>query len=202
MLELKSETQNYGINLPTSLNEITPEILGTLTEGVKLPDYYCIVALCFEVKLMDIAINVNSNKEQTVNVIPMLAKIHNDKLDHPKYLEVGHKVIIERSSLERGTHLHLATMINSNNVKSYIKNNETLRQRLIKGGDGSAVESNIVNIMDSKKDVIKKINDKSPKVYILEFKIIPINDIHATVAVDHIVIDPFKIKGSSNIILN
>lgn len=201
MLELKSETQNYGINLPTSLNEITPEILGTLTEGVKLPDYYCIVALCFEVKLMDIAINVNSNKEQTVNVIPLLAKIHTDK-DHPKYLEVGHKVIIERSSLERGTHLHLASMINSNNVKNYIKNNETLRQRLIKGGDGSVVESNIVSITDSKKDVVKKINDKSPKVYILEFKIIPVNDIHATIAVDHAIIDPFKTKGSSNIILN
>lgn len=197
MLELKSASKNYSINLPTDLKEITPEILDTVTKDIELPPYYCIIALCFQVKLMNVAININGSKEQQVSVIPMLAKISEE--DSKKVnAKVGYKVIMDRSSLERGSHLRISTMVGSDNVKNFIREDETLRQRLVKGGDGSEPKDLAKIVTLSKKDVNKSVESMSPQVYILEFKVVPVNDITATVPVDHRVVDPFKISRSVN----
>lgn len=195
MLELKSGSKNYGINLPTDLKEITPEILTEITNGIKIPKYHAIVALCFQVKLSDVAINVSGNKETTVSVIPMLAKISDEDATLIN-TTIGDKIVVDRSSLERGTHINIAIMAASNNVKHFIREDETLRNNLLKGGNGTIESLEVFDINQNKKRKDDIVLSKSPQVYILEFKIIPVNDIKASIPVDSITTDPFKIKSS------
>lgn len=188
MLELKSEKKGYSINLPVELNEFTPELLNAITDGVNLPKHYCIVAMCYNVKLMDIAINVNNDKEQQVSVTPILAKISDEDAERMN-IKVSNRIIIDRSSLERGIHLVIPIMASSKNVSAFIKGDEVLRKRLLQAGDGS---KDILHL--DKTPSKRELDEAAPKVYVVEFKVVPVNDIVANVAIDHKIIDPFKLK--------
>lgn len=197
MLELKSELKNYSVNIPTDVSEFTPEILNSISENVDLPEHYCIVGLCHEMKLIDIAVNVNGDKEQQVSVIPILVKMHKEDLDKLK-ASVGRRVIINRTMLEHGTHIHLPIAITMSNVTRYIRDDEKLRKNLLMGGSGNAPVINIAPITSSKKDQeankAEQAINKSPNVYVIEFKIVPVNSVHATIKPNSRIIDPFKLK--------
>ena len=75
MIEIKSAKMSYGINFPTSVKELTPEVLETITNGVKLPKHYCIIALAFDTKVFDFCAAINSSRNTNVAVTPILAKI-------------------------------------------------------------------------------------------------------------------------------
>lgn len=190
MLELKSESKDYGINLPTNINELTPEVLGAITDNVQLAPYYAIVALCFQVKLMDIAVNVNNDKEQTMSIVPVLAKISEEDSDRINAV-VGNRLVLDRSTIERGIHLNIPTMISSKNVATYIKQDEVLRNNLVNGGDGSPESALFIEGKSVKERDEIKLN-KSPQVYILEFKVVAVNDINVSIASGSKIIDPFK----------
>ena len=191
MIELKSVKQNYTISVPTDLSELTPEILSSITKGIKLPPYYAIVAICFHVKLSEIAVNVNNNKDKSVNVVTLLAKASEDDIAKVN-TKIGDKLVLDRSTLERGVHLYLPISINSKNITKFIGDDDDLRKRLMRGGDGSEPIVNVPPItMSSKdKDVFK--TNLSPSIYMLEFKIIPVNDISASIDAKDKTIDPFK----------
>lgn len=190
MLKLQAGSKDFAINLPTSIKELTPEVLGAVTANIKLAPYHAIVALCFQVKLMTVAINVNGDKPQTMSVIPVLAKISDD--DSTKMnANVGDRLVLDRSSLERGIHLNLPTMISSKNVATYIGEDETLRQNLVKGGDGSESSQEFI-LNKSAKEREELLLKKSPNVFVLEFKVVPVNDINISISADEKLIDPFK----------
>lgn len=202
MINLQSEKKGYSINLPTKLEEITPELLNVLLQDIKVPDYYCIVAICMNVKLLDIAVNVNNNKEQTVSVVPLLAKI--GKEDTLKVnAVVGDKVVVDRSTLERGSHLSIKTVISDTEVKLFISDDEALRKRLLSGGDGSipepVKEGELERGIEIKheKNVVKLA--KSPRIFMVSFKIIPATDIMAAIPVKAIQQDPFKVLNKTDI---
>lgn len=197
MIELKSKKKNWSINLPENEREVTPEMLTTITEGVNLPPYYCIVAMCFKIKLFDVAFNIGSNREQNITVVPLLAKADQESMDKQN-LKIGHKIVVDRSSLERGTHLTLPIMASQNNVTRYIKEDEQLRQNLLSGTNGETKQVNIDVVTDSANDKLKRVSDKSPEVVILDFKIIPIGDIVASIPVGHKITDPFKVAELVN----
>lgn len=196
MINLQSEKKGYSINLPTKLEEITPELLNVLLQDIKVPDYYCIIAICMNVKLLDIAVNVNNNKEQTVSVVPLLAKV--GKEDALKVnAVVGDKVVVDRSTLERGSHLSIKTVISDTEVKLFIADDEGLRKRLLSGGDGSIPETVKDKYADIKheKNVVKLA--KSPRIFMVSFKIIPATDIRAAIPVKAIQQDPFKVLNTT-----
>ena len=61
---------------------------------------------------------MNSNKETNVGVTPILAKIYEEDSKEINAV-VGDKIIVYRTSLERGVHLNLKTSISSNSAKQY-----------------------------------------------------------------------------------
>jgi len=185
MLEIKSKEKNYGINFPTSINEFTPEILANLVDGVKLSDHYAIVALCSEIKLFDFATQIRGNKGGTANMFPLLAKIQSPDIKNIKH-QVGDRIVIDRSSLERGQHLTIPTKISVDNATKYLQNDETLMINIIKGTvkDATVTDPIIQNMIDNKHKTI----------FIVAFKIIAINDISASMNNDIKIIDPFKVN--------
>lgn len=173
MLELKSKQKSFGINFPTELSEITPEVLESITAGVKLPKHYCIVALAFRTKLFDFVTSMKNNVNNNVAVTPILAKVA-EGCEQDVNACIGDRLIIDRSSLERSVHLNLPTMINSGNAAAYITDDKELVKNITNGTYNS--------------------NGTSAKVFILEFKIVPITFISAAVHVKQTIVDPFKTK--------
>lgn len=182
MITIKSNKKSYGINFPTSLNELTPEVLEVITDGVKLPKHYCIVALAFKTKVFDFCTMINSNRQATIGVTPILAKIAKEDSESVNAVS-GDKIIIDRSSLERGVQIKLPIMISSDNARNYFNSDPNLIKAIMTK-DGKVVEDSGINK--------KLLSSNSPDIIILEFKIVPVNDISAAMAVDYDVVDPFK----------
>lgn len=173
MITIKSEKKSYGINFPTSINELTPGILDEITKQVKLPKHYCIVALCFKTRLFDFVVAMNSKKEQAVAIVPLLAKINEeDKVD--ANANVSDRVILSRSALEMGTHISLPVIISTDNARNYFSSDEELTKSII-----------------SRRNPIFLDMTKKDNIIVLEFKIVPVSDIKATVPLDGKGFDPF-----------
>ena len=173
MITIKSEKKSYGINFPTSVNELTPDVLNTVTKQVKLPKHYCMVALCFKTTLFDFVVAMNSKKEQAVGIIPLLAKINEeDKVD--ANANVSDRVILSRSALEMATHISLPVLISTDNARKYFASDNELTKSIIN-------RKNPIFLDMTKKD----------NIIVVEFKILPVSDIKATVPLDAKGIDPF-----------
>lgn len=179
MIQIKSEKKSYGINFPASIDELTADVLKSITEQVKLPKHYCIIALCFKTRLFDFVVAMNSKKEHSISVVPVLAKISEEDSAETN-AAVSDKVIISRSSLEMGTHLNLPVMISTDNARNYLASDEDLTKSII-------TRSNPIF-----KDMIKRDN-----IIVLEFKIIPVSDIKATVPLNAAGIDPFVVRDAN-----
>ena len=179
MIQIKSEKKSYGINFPTSVDELTADILTSITEQVKLPKHYCIVALCFKTRLFDFVVAMNSKKEHSISVVPILAKISEEDSAETNAV-VSDKVIISRSALEMGSHLNLPVMISTDNARNYLASDEALTKSIIN-------RSNPIF-----KDLTKRDN-----IIVLEFKIIPVSDIKATVPLNANGIDPFVVRDEN-----
>ena len=181
MINIKSNKMSYGIKFPTSIDELTPELLNTITEGVRLPKHYCIVALAFNTKLFDFCTAMNSNKETNVGVTPILAKIYEEDSKEINAV-VGDKIIVYRTSLERGVHLNLKTSISSNSAKQYLNKDVDLVKAIITKNDSVVIDKNINKQL---------LAGQSPNIIVLEFKIIPVTDISAAIPMNYNPIDPF-----------
>lgn len=179
MIEIKSDKLNYGINFPTSIYEITSDDLKHITSNVKLPKHYCIVALAFTTKLFDFCTAINSNRSTDVSVTPILAKISEDDV-HVVNANVGDKLIVNRSSLERGVHINLKTVISSNVARNYFNSDQELIKNIVTKNSKANINKDLVS-------------DKSPNIVVLEFKILPVTDISASVPIECDTIDPFII---------
>lgn len=177
MYKIQSNKKNYGINFPTSLEEITTDSLLTITEDIKLPKNYCLIALAFKTKLFDFVAMINGRKDTNVGVIPIMAKISDE--DSKKInANIGDRLIIPRSNLERAVHANVKSVITSTVAQRYFQEDNEL----------------VKTIMSN------KLTKTAPEyIYILEFKIIPINDINGAIINIDNQSDPFIVINKDNL---
>ena len=173
MIKVESKVANYAINVPTKREDITPESLGKLLENVMVARYHCIVALIYA----DTLFGVVNNKKEVVNVIPVIAKIGDEDASSTGG-RVGQQVVIDRTSLERGYHLYLPNnVISPAHLAKYIDSDKELRHKITMGNYGEEQGHN-----------------RGDKVYTVEFKVIPVNDLKAMIDNDIKIKDnPFKV---------
>lgn len=183
MLELKSKTKSYGINFPTSINEFTPELLASITDNIQLPKFYSIIALCYNVKLFDFMATIRNNKPGNTPVTPLLARADKEEL---KLINgsIGDRVVISKSSMEMGQHLNIPVMITTLNASNYFKLDEDAVTTYV--NKKPQIGDSLIKAIQ----LDSELNAKS--IYVMEFKIIPIRDIVATIPLDSKIIDPFK----------
>lgn len=175
MITIKSEKKSYGINFPTSVDEFTPEIFNEITKQVKLPKHYCMIALCLKTTLFDFVVAMNSKKEQSVGIITLLAKINEEDKLYAN-ANVSDRVILSRSALEMATHISLPVIISTDNARNYFASDNELTKSII-----------------SRKNPVFLDMTKKDNIIVVEFKILPISDIKATVPLDAKGVDPFCI---------
>lgn len=189
MITIKSELKDYAINLPTNLTELNSDTLDIVTSHIRIPKHYCIVALAFNTNIFNLVTSVSSNNNNnTMSVVPILAKAYDEDLDLIN-AKIGDKVVIERSSIERATHININTVINSNNIRNYFTADSKLCRKLITG-----TEKIIYDIHKHTHVNAKEVDN----VIVFEFKIVPIVDIKAAIPVNVAIIDPFKCNSDDN----
>lgn len=155
MYHLKSSKADYSLDIPTSPDEITPEILQQLLKNINLSKNYAIVALRYKVDPFELIMSSKSAKQGVqASVVPILAK-YNGELNGA----LGDRVSISGSALEMGLHINGVTKISVNNVKDYINSDDALSKSVI----------NRTAFADTK------------FIYLLEFKIVSFNDIKALI---------------------
>lgn len=76
MYHLKSEKINYGINIPTTVDEVK-EYMSVLTDELNIPEHYAVIGIAYKTTLSDIAIEVRktSKIENVVSVLPIIIKV-------------------------------------------------------------------------------------------------------------------------------
>ena len=183
MFKVKSKKQDYAINFRTEITEINSECLREITNGVKLPKHYAIVALCFKTNLFNYVAMLRSNKKNnSAYVVPLMAAANEEDLKEIN-VSIGDKLIIDRSALERGSHINLPTVISSTKAMDYFAaDNDLAKAIMTKNPTGLNVEITEEELKENK------------NIIVMEFKIVPVNDISASVPVNFVINDPFKLK--------
>lgn len=189
MIKLESKLKDYSLLIPTSVKEITPEHYEVMLNSLILQDHYCVIALVHKIKLFSLASVVNAKNPPTVEVIPIIAKVCTPNEDIKERLKIGYRAVINRSSLEMGTHYNSAgNDITLTAVNSFIDDDKELRNDIITGDyfkeEGKA-------IIDSK--------NASPKCCFVEFKIVPINNVIGAYEIGGNKLHPFVEKNNESV---
>ena len=172
MIKVESKVADFAINVPTKREDITTESLGKLLENVTVAKYHCVIAMIYT----DTLFGIVNKKNDVVNVIPVIAKISDEDASSTGG-RIGAQVVVDRTSLERGYHLYLPNnVISPAYLAKYIDKDETLRRNISLGLFGQ-----------------NQGYKKGDKVYTVEFKVIPVNDIKAMIDNDKNIDNPFKV---------
>ena len=147
MLLIQGQNKNFGIDVPTKESEITAEYLQTVTERVKLSKYHVIVALIMKTKVYDFCMGIrNPKKDQNVNITTKIAKfVPGDKDgDQPGiHMATGDIAVIDRSSIERGIHLSVPTIISPAGLANYLEEDKDLLTAIVTGKEPELAKKHI-----------------------------------------------------------
>lgn len=165
MLLIQGLNKNFGIDVPTKESEITAGYLHTVTERVKLSKYQVIVALIMKTKVYDFCMGIrNPKKDQNISITTKIAKfIPCDKNSEEKpaieNMATGDIAVIDRSSIERGIHLSVPTIISPAGLGNYLEEDKELLTAIVTGKEPELAKKHIC---------------------LVQFKIVPMNSITAT----------------------
>lgn len=163
MITLCSNVAGVGdLMLPTGISEIKEDYFKTLLKNVNPGEHYTVVALIYSENLFGL-ISGMAKGNATAAVTPMIAKSNK-----PEFV-VGQIPIIDRSSIERGVHIHLAdNVLAPSYVYNYVMKDDELKKAILNG----------TYFSEDGRPRIGKAN--SPVCHFIEFKVIANNDIVGT----------------------
>ena len=165
MLLIQGQNKNFGIDVPTKENEITAEYLQTVTERVKLSKHQVIVALIMKTKVYDFCMGIrNPKKDQNISITTKIAKfVPCDKENNEKPaidgMATGDIAVIDRSTIERGIHLSVPTIISPAGLANYLEEDKDLLTAIVTGKEPELAKKHIC---------------------LVQFKIVPMSSITAT----------------------
>lgn len=187
MIRIKSDLKPYAIEVPTDISEIDIKYFNGLLNDIKLANNYGIIAICYYDKISSLALDMQLNGSKSVPVVPIIAKIATDTDCYP--FKVGDLAVINKTALEMGTHLYLTNnALSVNALKEYILEDKDITNAILKG------DFYTKEIKEKKNIIFDNIKTRIPdkiigvkqgiNIYMIEFKIIPLNDIRASYSQD------------------
>ena len=170
MIKVESKFKDFGIQIHTDISEITSEALDAVLTNVVIAKHYCVVALCQNERLF----GVLSFILNTVEVITIIKKIRKEDAETIGMNQMD-KIIIDRSTLERGYHLYLKhNVLSPQFVNKFITNDTELTRSIT-----------VCTFLQNQG------YKKGQKVWIVEFKVIAINDLRAAITDKHNAVNTF-----------
>lgn len=176
MITLKHEKVKKVINVPTTVNEITPDVLDKLSSNIVLSKYHALVALCWKVSFADIFFTKGKQNNKGAQVIPLLAKanVPEENVKEYEWLKVGQKLILTRSAIEMGVHVHVPNAASINSISAWASEVEQVER------PGSKAIS--INVLPTGEYIL------------VEFKVVNLGDISGVITSDTLEEDPFLIN--------
>lgn len=173
MITLKHEGYDKVLNVPDSLNDITPEVLTKLAANVTLPKYKALVALCWKINFADILFTKKDSNKSAL-VVPLCAKVNisDDVKEDYKWLEIGKKVILTRSAIEMGVHVHIPNSVSMQSISKWAEEATAVVNPKSKGIS--------INVLPN------------GQFMLIEFKVVSITDISGVIESDVLPEDPFN----------
>lgn len=168
MVQLKQTDETGNViktfTFPSSVSVYTSDVLEKITDNIKVAPHYALVGIITE--LTPSTILIGGKLDSSVTIVPVLAKVGDT--DNVFSDNIGNVVVIDKSSLERGIHC-----TNSSNT-SYSSLRKTIN-KIVPFGKRFNYNEDTLN-----KDAMKK------PCYIIEFKLVPISDIHGCYTYDKV----------------
>lgn len=178
MLKIVSKVAGYAINIPTQKAEITNDIFNSLLENVKIPNNYCIVAVLTKDTLFGI-MNLMNNKNSTALCTTVLAKEANTESAANNFKQ-GEEIVVSRSGVETATHLNVqGNLVSTRFLIEFIKKDDKLVDQITNG----RFDRDLPGVT---------YRGANPYVYTIDFKIVPLNLVHASVDKTIKSVNPFK----------
>lgn len=135
---VKFETNgNLGkvvMNIPTTIEEITPEYLKNVTADVKVADNYSLIAIIYRETLANVILaGRKKNNTITTGVVPVMVKQGAHDAGFFDNLNTGDKVIIAASDIAMGHHVTVPNnRLTINNILAYIEGDKSAYQNAMK----------------------------------------------------------------------
>lgn len=147
---------NITLNLPTSLSEITPEYLTSVTSHIEVAPYHAIIGIVYRCKLPELVSTNKKSRAMSMAIVPVYVKGNlvnttEDMFNLFKNIKTGDKLIIAGTDIERGYHV------------TSTRNRITI--------------DNVLTIYKNDNNFAKNIITDQNYYYFVEFKLVPINDI-------------------------
>lgn len=174
-----------GICFPTDVTEINPEHLESLTERYNLAKHYAIIAICQRIKIFDLVTMLNTKRNLECSVTTLLAKVNEDDWNVAK---PGDIITIDRTDIERGSHIINSGSISSAKVSHLFNTDDDLRKSFIQGKG--------VGIYENYDYPFATV--KNAEIYLMEFKIVPVMAIKCGRNSFGPVVDPYAIPLDVN----
>lgn len=107
--ETNGKHGEVAINLPTRLDEITPEYLNNVTKEVEIANNYSLIALCHKEKLSAFVLAGRGKKEQmSTAVVPLFIKRGNvDDQNKVLLMNCGDTILITPTAISMGLHCNI-----------------------------------------------------------------------------------------------
>lgn len=182
--------------LPESYKEIDAAMIDKLIESVYIAPNKALICAIVTCKLSDLGKKRNSNEGGILtSTMPFLVKTRtnnqNDAQEDIKSNSMAKAVIVTRESLIMGVHVSLKNELTSNNIRDFIQDdpklsrdmimsNATFKQKVGMATVAEAIAAGNAGSLSSTGGEVES-NFKlitTPEVCYIEFKVIPITDIH------------------------
>lgn len=121
VIETKKEKVTF--NFPTSLSEITPNYLTTVTSNINVANHHVLVAMVYHNTIPNIImVGKSKKKNENFGVNVVYVKGGEENVDFIKNIKTGHRLLIDSSQLSLGHHVAVPanklTLNNFTNVLS------------------------------------------------------------------------------------
>ena len=95
-------------NFPTNVEELTPEILKEMTDGIHVAEHYSLIGLCYRDKLSNlIPLARSGKKDAKIKVAPIFVKCGDTDNKFIHNLIAGDKIIAMQSQIALGVHVNV-----------------------------------------------------------------------------------------------
>lgn len=149
--------RNVIISLPTSIDEVKKEYLENISKHIGVGDEHSLIALVYKVNLAYILNTKRKIKDSVSSIIPVFVKTGATENDFVNSLNTKDVLVVSASDISIGHHV------------GNIANTLSL--------------GNVVNALNTNKELIKNSLIDQDNYYLVEFKIIPNCAIHGIIGI-------------------
>lgn len=151
--KLNGNLGKFDVTFPQSLEEISKEYFEECCNFIHPAPNYAVVAVVYKDNLSIVITAVKNKKPTNISVIPVFIKTGKTDDDFINSLNLGDKVVVAASDLSIGHHIN----------SPYNK----------------LTPSNIARLCEGDRNIYNDALKLSEQICMIEFKLIPINAIHA-----------------------